>query len=570
MLTRGGLEGLNENDLREGVLKPLFERLGFFGVRVYHGGILEQGKDLAMWKIDEVGRRKWHAVVAKASKVSGAVSARSGVTEVITQIQQALGREFDDPETLEPARVAHCWFVCSKPLEKEASHALKSALDGGQLTRNVTVVDGDALWRLVEEHLPPSRIWQQLSEVETQLESLDPDFRAVVTRVGAGSHEIAIRAKNPEAGSKKLSGKIVLSAPNTPEGLHLRAALERMIKAGDSVTIEQEFIKLVELPSPLRELLGPTSLPPAKIQIGPKPSNRSMTAELWAELAGSPRVVLAPVILQMLKAGTEEITIGNPTQAVPWRVRVVVNATTQEANLSWSMNLLGHNVRLALLAIRFWSLTSGSCYVGLCDQQTGLSLFQYELPGGASQPPDPDIVAILEDAAFIQESLRVPLTLPLEGLTRLEAEEIRRVAKVLRTGREELAGTDCSATVAKGGARMMLDLFGGGKTHSVAFDSAFTTKLLGAALDLGPAVIRCERVGMVSEALQRFEAIASGRLPDEEVRVALEAAAGCPWIAEYQNWSRASLKGSAAGNNKGSPSPGDSGSPAPGCLPRPG
>jgi len=91
---REGLGTLKEDGLREKVLKPLFEAMGFKDVFLYHGGSLETGKDIVMWREDDFGIRRNWAVVAKATSISGSVTARSGAGEVRTQVEQCQGLGF--------------------------------------------------------------------------------------------------------------------------------------------------------------------------------------------------------------------------------------------------------------------------------------------------------------------------------------------------------------------------------------------------------------------------------------------------------------------------------------------
>ena len=64
MMTRDQLQEMKEDTLRTKVLIPLFEAMGFRDVCPYHGGILERGKDIVMWKETEIGNRENEAVVS--------------------------------------------------------------------------------------------------------------------------------------------------------------------------------------------------------------------------------------------------------------------------------------------------------------------------------------------------------------------------------------------------------------------------------------------------------------------------------------------------------------------------
>ena len=57
VLTKELLNELDETDLRTKVLIPLFQAMGFRDVFHYHGGVLEHGKDIVMWKSDDLEQR---------------------------------------------------------------------------------------------------------------------------------------------------------------------------------------------------------------------------------------------------------------------------------------------------------------------------------------------------------------------------------------------------------------------------------------------------------------------------------------------------------------------------------
>src|SRR5215813_13079058 len=109
--TKDQLCKMDEGQLREDVLIPLFRAMGFRDVFHYHGGDQEQGKDIVMWKEETVRERVNYAVVVKSKKISGKATGNSSAGEVCTQIQQCFGRSYLDPISGEEKRVNHCYVV---------------------------------------------------------------------------------------------------------------------------------------------------------------------------------------------------------------------------------------------------------------------------------------------------------------------------------------------------------------------------------------------------------------------------------------------------------------------------
>src|SRR5690349_17278161 len=100
------LARLNEHDLCRDVLIPLFEQIGFQHVYYYHGGPLEQGKDIVMWKSEQLRGRLDYAVVAKVVDIKGGVSSNI-IQTVVLQIQQCLNTPYADPRGGEQRDVSH-------------------------------------------------------------------------------------------------------------------------------------------------------------------------------------------------------------------------------------------------------------------------------------------------------------------------------------------------------------------------------------------------------------------------------------------------------------------------------
>jgi hypothetical protein len=99
------IDQMNEADLRKKILIPLFVRMGFRDVREYHGGALEQGKDIVMWRADEIRQRVNYGVVAKATKLTGKAK---DVNEICTQVRQCWRQPYLDFSTGEQKLIDLC------------------------------------------------------------------------------------------------------------------------------------------------------------------------------------------------------------------------------------------------------------------------------------------------------------------------------------------------------------------------------------------------------------------------------------------------------------------------------
>src|SRR6185369_4726064 len=164
-LSREQLLKLDEDTLRRDVLIPLLRRMGYKDVVHEHGGILEQGKDLVMWRPEDFGARTNLAFVVKATRVSGKASGKGSAGEASTQIQQAFGATFLDSVTGEEQRVHRCWLVSSAEITKEARSSIGTMLKNSNLDRMLNYIDGERLWSLLQEFSPEATVVDDLTRI---------------------------------------------------------------------------------------------------------------------------------------------------------------------------------------------------------------------------------------------------------------------------------------------------------------------------------------------------------------------------------------------------------------------
>src|ERR1017187_9823031 len=182
--TKEQIRAMRENDLRKEVLIPLFRKMGYKDVFEFHGGSQEQGKDIVMWKPDEIRPRINFAVVVKAERITGQASGKLSANEVGFQIQQAFGSPFNDPTTLEQQEVHECIVVSSKEISKEAHESIKSFLKKTNLEMRTTFINGDKLWEHVEKYLPECADLERLQLIQKSFENVDEHYRLAVNTHG--------------------------------------------------------------------------------------------------------------------------------------------------------------------------------------------------------------------------------------------------------------------------------------------------------------------------------------------------------------------------------------------------
>src|ERR1700732_2216717 len=163
--TKQTLESLTEDRLRNSGVIPVFEAIGFRYVFHHHGGALEQGKDITMWKPGDLEERVNYAVVVKRGDVTGKAAGKQGAGEVETQIRQCFGSPFKDPITSEDQDVDRCWVVASGKISKEALNAIQVSLKGTNYRSVTRFIDGKQLAKLIRQHMPGKTLWDQVEDV---------------------------------------------------------------------------------------------------------------------------------------------------------------------------------------------------------------------------------------------------------------------------------------------------------------------------------------------------------------------------------------------------------------------
>jgi len=180
LVSQADLKKLNEAQLREQVLVPLFRAMRFQGVHHYHGGDQERGKDIVMWLPQPVGDRLNYAVVAKAKKISGRASRSNrrseSAAEVAFQVSQCFGEPFQDPITADPVFVDRVFVVSSHEINKQAIAAIMAGVSP-HVQRFVSFLGGDELWTRVQRHLPLVSTMGRLEEIRQEFENASEHHR---------------------------------------------------------------------------------------------------------------------------------------------------------------------------------------------------------------------------------------------------------------------------------------------------------------------------------------------------------------------------------------------------------
>ncbi len=433
MLTKIQLAQMNENDLRVKVIIPLLKAMKFLDVFEYHGGSLEQGKDVVFWKPDELKSRVNYAIVAKATDITGKAEVRPGTAgEVYMQIQQCFGQSFRDSVSGATENVHHCWIITNKRILKEAEQSICASLAINHLKNNVRFIDGNLLWELIEEHLPVRSAFQKIEEVQKVFASLDSHYRLALSEIDGPEVQFKLVEQFTGASKEKpLHFKPTFKFPHTTEGIAAKEALIRSISTGVPIDIPGEFVANFEQPEFLELLFGDLKIQSMSMQGFPI-AEHALLVHLEFENIYHNNCLVEYVELKLIHSSRDELIYTNDDQKIPLKVRLKLSPTTRKLDLNFTYKRLSNNVYQIYREFEFLNCVYYPFKLRLISGMDGIIFFEQQSTSGISDPPNPRQLEFFQNLNLIQSKLKQKLDFPERDLTDLELEIIAKLHVILR------------------------------------------------------------------------------------------------------------------------------------------
>ncbi|HAO07136.1 MAG TPA: hypothetical protein DCQ50_09120 [Chryseobacterium sp.] len=154
------IQSLNEADLREKVLIPLFTKMGFIDPILHHHAN-EKGKDIILKEIDTKFSKTYYlSVVVKAGDVTGSSSGSSSYFALINQIKQSLNEPYKHIYELKEVFVDQVIIVISGKFLPTSLESIYGTLKAERLDKSIREpLDINKLLRLIDEHF--SEYWDE-------------------------------------------------------------------------------------------------------------------------------------------------------------------------------------------------------------------------------------------------------------------------------------------------------------------------------------------------------------------------------------------------------------------------
>lgn len=483
ILSRLVVDGMDEAHLRTQVLIPLFRAMGFQDVFHFHGGVLEQGKDIVMWQRDTVRDRINFGVVVKASKMTGRASGNSSAGEVATQIKQCLAGRYRDQTTLTERSIDRCIVVSSHDISKEAIASLGNILSEGESAR-VDFIDGNKLWELITEHLPANAALTNLQEARDVFEKVSQHHR-IVPVFDANGIALTTQPKHGKAYEEEpLVFKAQFAFPESVEGKAALSELQRHIATGAPVKIPHTFIKQFDVPELLRPFI-PASDQPFEIALGPQRFDKPVVAHVTVAPDSGAAVTLANLHFHVVQIGTDEVTLDNSSELVPWHFRVRVDIKNQRLHLEYTANPFGANVSQELTTVRLLEAMALGGLLTVTNAETGLVIVGGRIPTSTAIPPAAGYKTFLEALVYIQETTRTPITMPGADIPGPEVENAFQVEYILRKGRVTGTAQELRTTLSRAGVEHLLTELEAKADQMITLSHQESRTILGTQVQLG-------------------------------------------------------------------------------------
>jgi hypothetical protein len=437
-------------------------------------------------------------VVAKAIPITGQANTRKGSAgEVLMQIQQCFGEGFRDPVTLQEHEVHQVRVITNKTISTEARRSLESALRSGGRDRYVEFIDGEKLWKLVEQHMPNARALQSLSEAKLVFDELDTHYRPTVHMTGSDI-VLGVEPKFPGAMEEKpFEMKVSVTIPDLPDNESIIRSMEQHITTGAPVEIPGSFVQMT-LPEGFAQLFGPEV---GALRIGPVQNKRPFLARLEFEADDGARQVLDYVYFMATQVGADEITLTNEEQPIPVHADLIVRPKANEVHLALRFAPLPMNVHQFAQIMQLQSLLGRSCTIQIVHLETGITAMQASHSGPMMEPIDPAVIEELNDLDAIQAKTKRTITFPARAITADESRIIAKLRTILHEG--EFSGTWNGSVRMESSCdsvREWLQLNEREGVKLLRLPMEDSEELFGTTLPLGPVVITLRGVELVNMA----------------------------------------------------------------------
>ena len=396
--TREGIAELKEDDLSRDVLVPLFEGMGYRDVRFHGGGVLEQGKDIVMFREEPVRGRVNIAVVVKSRTING----KMATGDVVNQLREAFGKKYLDTATARELSIHECFVVTPGAISKQGTFALEGLVANEPFHDRVEYIDGPRLWQYIETYLGARVLLPKLTDMYRRLQDVAPN-------VGLELNGDTLTLK-PKGYAETESVIVTPKFTDTPEGKSNREAFDRFLKTGEPTVLPATTFEGLPVPE-FMHTLG-IEIEKGLIKVGG--SGRPLSGSLILRAANGESVNFEHIEFNV-RGGTEQISLTNEAQNIPFvfKMTVVFSPDGQPAgSVNYSSDVEGWSAHWLDKQQKAVRLMARGCAFAFKDERTGIEHSFGVAQPGLIQTSNEAFQELVRQLAWVEARVKEPILVP--------------------------------------------------------------------------------------------------------------------------------------------------------------
>jgi len=192
-----------------------------------------------------------------------------------------------------------------------------------------------------------------------------------------------------------------------------------------------------------------------RIELGPRELSKPIVAAVLMTPSAGQDVRVDGVEFRGVQVGTDEVTLDNSHQAIPWHFRIKLDLSGRKFFIDYSIKNLGRNVRQQLLAARIQHALSVGCQFAVEAMDTGISVVAANIAPGSVPALPAGLVKLFETLDYIQTVTRIPLSVPDLGISQADAQSAFGLALRLKDGRVTGNVNELTIALTRAGAELI-------------------------------------------------------------------------------------------------------------------
>lgn len=409
---------------KDEVLIPYFRQLGYQFVRGYHGPN-ELGKDIVMYKNNGSGKRINYAVVVKAKRISG--RATGDISEISTQVNQAFGSSYLDPETKKRLKVDKVIIANNHPIPPRSFDAIHSAIN--HYIERVEFHDGNKIMHNIIDNKMQIGLFPVISSCFDDI--MDKYKLNGISFKQVNNRKQIIIEPSLSTPNELLKGSFSLNSLGNEK-------MNVLYKTGEKVTIYSDEIKNITLPKIWEELnFNNPDSSQYKIVIGP--SGRT-NRKLILNLLDTNNNVINYEYLYVKNSGTDVISLKNDDPILSIKLDINI----KEKNMStFNIQFREYERISAYKLYKYEKLIFDICTaeeVVIIDEETGITFTTFKHNEKTDHYVYKDRIELLKKLYSIQEYFNTVILIPNRSFSDDEVDQINKLYQIIQDGYYLLSG----------------------------------------------------------------------------------------------------------------------------------